>query len=73
MVRFTEAKAMQLSKYLQVGRSMLRNTGLLKFTRDGDDTRQWKQIPQQDEEESWHLQTWEEEDEEDENEHNTHQ
>lgn len=52
---------------------MLRNTGLLKFTRDGDDTRQWKQIPQQDEEESWHLQTWEEEDEEDENEHNTHQ
>lgn len=41
---------------------MLRNTGLFKFTRGGSDNRQWRHIPQ-DEEETWHLQTWEEEEE----------
>jgi hypothetical protein len=48
----------------------LRNTGLLKFTRDGSDNRQWKHLPQKndEEEELWHLQTWEEEDEEEEDE-----
>ncbi|KAI7892853.1 uncharacterized protein EV154DRAFT_561969 [Mucor mucedo] len=51
--------------------SMLRNTRLLKFTRDGDDYRPWKQVSRQNEEESWHLQPWDEEHEEDENEHMT--
>lgn len=42
---------------------MLRNTGLLKFAREGNDNRQWRHVPQ-DEEESWHLQPWEEEEDE---------
>lgn len=42
-----------------VGRSMLRGTGLVKFSRDGTDNRQWQQIPHHDEEEqSWPLQSW---------------
>ncbi|KAG2235998.1 hypothetical protein INT48_004328 [Thamnidium elegans] len=41
-----------------VGRSMLRGTGLVKFSRDGTDNRQWQQVPQQDEEDSWDLQDW---------------
>jgi hypothetical protein len=45
---------------------MLRNTGLIKFTRGGSDNRQWRHIPQDEEEESWHLQTWDEEEEEEE-------
>lgn len=44
---------------------MLRNTGLVRFSRDGVDNRQWSHAPQHDdEEESWHLNTWPEEDEE---------
>jgi hypothetical protein len=47
---------------------MLRNTGLVRFSRDGVDNRQWSHLPQhdQDEEESWHLNTWPEEEEEEE-------
>ncbi|CAO3644952.1 unnamed protein product [Mucor fragilis] len=52
-----------------VGRSMLRNTGLLKFTRDGVDNRQWRHLPQNDygqEEELRYLNTWSEHEEEEE-------
>lgn len=40
---------------------MLRGTGLVKFSRDGTDNRQWRQVPQQDEEDSWDLQDWNQE------------
>jgi hypothetical protein len=48
-----------------VGRSMLRNTGLFRFSRDGADNRQWSHLPQhdRDEEESWHLNTLPEDEE----------
>ncbi|CAO0794202.1 unnamed protein product [Mucor circinelloides] len=54
-----------------VGRSMLRNTGLLRFTRDAADNRQWTHLPQNDydqEEELRFLNTWSEHEEEEEEE-----
>ncbi|KAL9560130.1 hypothetical protein MBANPS3_000094 [Mucor bainieri] len=54
-----------------VGRSMLRNTGLLRFARDGADNRQWRHLPQNDygqEEELRYLHTWSEQEEEEEEE-----
>jgi hypothetical protein len=45
----------------------LRNTGLLRFSRDGADNRQWDHLPQNnydEEEELSHLNTWTERNEE---------
>lgn len=54
---------------------MLRNTGLLRFARDGADNRQWSHLPQNDydqEEELTHLNAWVEQDEEEEEEPQRH-
>lgn len=62
---------MMIDIYMLVGRSMLRNTGLLRFTRDGTDNRQWRHLPQDDygqEEELRYLNTWSEHEEEEEDE-----
>ncbi|KAI8875316.1 hypothetical protein K501DRAFT_202878 [Backusella circina FSU 941] len=42
-----------------VGRSLLRNTGLVSFARDGN-SRRHELDHRPDEEELWHLETWQE-------------